>query len=138
MHTSAGHLAPGQVVETPREHPACSRVHRASQQARASWVQALSCPMEKEQSSPGELFWLDPCYKKMDQHLLQAKKLPMLGWGGQTLWQDCLLSHAADRGSRLGLWTQEGAGSQALFPSSWVICGLGGVGCCASELPFQR
>lgn len=72
MHTPAGHMGPGQVFEAPGEHPGCSRVCRGSQQALASWVQAPSCPMEKEQSSPGELFWLDPCYSKMDQHLLQA------------------------------------------------------------------
>lgn len=65
MHTPAGHLAPGQDAEIPREHPACSRVHSGSQ-----W--ALSCPVEREQSSSGELFWLDPCYRKMDQHLLQT------------------------------------------------------------------
>lgn len=100
---------------------------------------APCCPMEREQSSPGELSWLDPCYRKMNQHLLrQAKKLPMPGWGGQPLWQDCLLSHAAAPGSRLGLWTWKGAGSRVLFPSSCVICGLGGEGFCASELPLQR
>lgn len=45
--------------------------------------------------SPGELFWLDPCYRKMDQHLLlikATKKLPMAGWGGQPLHQDCPFS----------------------------------------------
>lgn len=93
MHTPAGHLPPGWVAETPGEHPACSRVHRASQQqAVSSQVQALSCPMEVEQISPGELFWLDPCYRKMDQHLLliqTTKKLPMADWGGQPLHQDC-------------------------------------------------
>lgn len=118
MHISAGHLGAGQVAETPGEHSACSGVHRGPQQA-------LSCPTEREQSSPGEFLWLDPCYRKMDHHLLQrAKKLPMPGWGGHLLWQDCLLSYAAALGSRLGLWTQEGRGSQVLCPSSWVICGL--------------
>lgn len=82
--------------------------------------------MERDQSYPGCLFWLDPCYTKMDQHVLpQTKNLPMPGWGGQPLWQDCLLSHAALHGNRQGLWTEEGAGSQLPFPSSWMIHRLG-------------
>ena len=74
MHTPAEHLAPGQVGETPGEHSACGRVHRWSQQALASWVWALSCPTEREQSSPGEVFWPDLCCRKMEQHLLQQAK----------------------------------------------------------------
>lgn len=113
------------ICRAPSSWPGCrepwgalSRVHRGPQQA-------LSCPMEREQSSPGEFLRLDPCYKKMDHHPLQhAKKLRMPGWGGQPLWQDCLLSYAAAPKSRLGLRMQEGTGSQVLCPSSRVICWL--------------